>query len=54
MEADNPREQVLTSGRPAELSGNGEILDGVPPTVLVTVHDSAGDSASVQTSFLCD
>ena len=30
MKADNPREAVLTSGRLAELSGNGEILDGVP------------------------
>ncbi|MFC1432774.1 PCC domain-containing protein [Streptacidiphilus sp. N1-3] len=30
MKADNPREAVLTSGRLAELSGNGEITDGVP------------------------
>ncbi|MEZ0088887.1 PCC domain-containing protein [Streptacidiphilus sp. EB129] len=30
MKADNPREAVLTSGRFAEVSGNGEILGGVP------------------------
>ncbi|WTW94557.1 DUF296 domain-containing protein [Streptomycetaceae bacterium NBC_01309] len=30
MKTRNPREQVLTSGKLAELSGSGEILDGVP------------------------
>ncbi|WP_327068198.1 PCC domain-containing protein [Kitasatospora sp. NBC_01302] len=30
MKADNPREAVLTSGRLAEVAGNGEIRDGVP------------------------
>jgi uncharacterized protein len=30
MKDDNPREAVLTTGRFAEVAGNGEILDGVP------------------------
>ena len=30
MNADKPSQAVLTSGRLAELSGNGEIVDGVP------------------------
>ncbi|GAA2118835.1 hypothetical protein GCM10009759_66460 [Kitasatospora saccharophila] len=30
MRADNPREAVHTSGRLAEVAGNGEIRDGVP------------------------
>jgi len=30
MKADNPREAVLTSGRFAEVAGNGEIVNGVP------------------------
>jgi predicted DNA-binding protein with PD1-like motif len=30
MKADTPRETEHTSGKYAELSGNGEILDGVP------------------------
>jgi hypothetical protein len=34
--------------------GWGMCDQGQRSTVLVTVHDSAGDTASVQTGFLCD
>ncbi|MEV7021845.1 DUF296 domain-containing protein [Kitasatospora sp. NPDC093558] len=37
MNAQTPRETVLTTGRYAELSGNGEIIDGV-----VNIHVTCG------------
>ncbi|WP_441247977.1 PCC domain-containing protein [Kitasatospora sp. McL0602] len=45
MKADNPREPVLTSGRLAELSGNGEIVGGVP-NIHVTCGLDGGTALS--------
>ena len=45
MNADKPSQSVLTSGRLAELSGNGEIVDGVP-NIHVTCGLDGGQALS--------
>lgn len=45
MNKDTPRETVLTTGRYAELSGNGEITDGVP-NIHVTCGLDGGQALS--------
>ncbi len=45
MKADDPREAVLTSGRLAEVSGNGEIVGGVP-NLHVTCGVEGGQALS--------
>ncbi|QMU75147.1 DUF296 domain-containing protein [Streptacidiphilus sp. PB12-B1b] len=45
MRADHPREAVFTSGRFAELSGNGEIVDGVP-NIRVTCGLDGGQAVA--------
>jgi predicted DNA-binding protein with PD1-like motif len=45
MNAETPRETVHTSGRYAELSGNGEIVEGVP-NVHVTCGLDGGQAMS--------